>query len=215
MRTEDEARKAVENWCNVSRETMDALDQFREITLKWTRTINLVSRADRDRIWRRHIADSVGLINFLPDSGLWLDVGSGGGFPALPLALLARGRGLGVDLCMIESDGRKAAFLRTASRELGLGVRVMAIRIEDLVGRMDPPTLITSRAFATVDKTLEYVEQIVGKHTTLVLLKGRSVESELTDARKKWHMSFELMEHPLSVEGSILKIQGFGRAQSD
>ncbi len=210
----EEAKQLLRERLDVSRETLDALEAFVDLVGKWTKAINLVSRADRDRIWGRHVVDSFGLAEFVPKSGLWLDIGSGGGFPALPLALLARQRGLGAELCMIESDHRKAAFLRTASRELGLDLRILAERAEDLVGRVSEPASITSRAFASVDKTLETVERIVGRRSLVALLKGRRVESELTEARKRWHMSFQLIEHPLSLEGLIVKIQGFERAQS-
>lgn len=212
--SEQEARQAVQDRFDVSRETMAALDRYVALVERWTQSINLVSKGDRERLWSRHVADSAGLLDVMPSSGIWLDLGSGGGLPAIPLSLLCRDQGRGIELCMVESDARKAAFLGTAVRELGIDARIAVQRIEALEDYRRCARFVTARALASVDKLLEYVEPLVGNEAEIALLKGRTLDSELTNARKRWHMSSQVIKHPLSIEGSILLIQGFERAHS-
>ncbi|MCI4663887.1 MAG: 16S rRNA (guanine(527)-N(7))-methyltransferase RsmG [Neomegalonema sp.] len=211
---EGRARRLIQSELSVSRETMDRLQLFVELLAKWTQSINLVSRADRERIWSRHVLDSLGMHELIPVGESWIDVGSGGGFPAIPLALLAEERGIGAKLCMIEADQRKAAFLATATRSLGLHAEIQPKRIEDVAASGRRAALVTARALAPVGRILELIEPMVSENGTVALLKGKSVNGELTEAQKKWHMSSQVMQHPLSLEGSILLIQGFQRAQS-
>ena len=214
MTPEVRAREWIKSEFGVSRETLDDLSRFEGLIRRWTETINLISKHDCDRIWSRHIADSFSLANLLPDDGLWVDIGSGGGFPALPLSLFCRDRSYRTELCMIESDARKAAFLGAAVRELGVKASIRVERVEKLSNKLGDVRFITSRALASVDKTLNLVERLAGNQTEIALIKGRKLKDELTEAQKRWHISFRVMKHPLFLEGAILLIQGFRRANS-
>ena len=214
LNAESRAKRNVKERLNVSRETFEALECFASLVRKWTPAINLVSKADRERIWDRHIQDSLGLEAFVPLDGVWLDIGSGGGFPAIPLALLAREQGKHAQLMMVESDSRKAAFLSTAIRELDLDAQVAVERIEKLEIPAGKVALVTARALASVDKVLKLVDHLMKDGGQVALLKGQALDNELRLAQKDWHISFQVMKHPLSLEGSILLIQGFKRAHS-
>jgi len=116
---------------NVSRETMADLEAFATLVAKWTAKINLIARGTVDSIWDRHVVDSVQLYKFAPKTyKKWVDIGSGGGFPGIVVAILGKEMNPQAQFILIESDQRKAAFLRTAARELGLSVVVIAERIE-------------------------------------------------------------------------------------
>ena len=118
---------------DVSHETMADLQAFVALVLKWTPKINLISASSESLIWDRHIVDSVQIYRFAPDDvRLWLDIGSGGGFPGIVAAILGKARHPDAQFVMIESDQRKVVFLRTAIRDLGLAASVFADRIEDV-----------------------------------------------------------------------------------
>ncbi|MEM9061930.1 MAG: 16S rRNA (guanine(527)-N(7))-methyltransferase RsmG [Pseudomonadota bacterium] len=189
----------------VSRETIEKLDAFSALLTRWNRKINLVSPREIDRLWDRHILDSAQVFPHVPDDVTsWADVGSGAGLPGLVCAILAaeKNRDLVVDL--IESDQRKCVFLRQASRELGLETRVHAERVEAVA----PKTfqIITARAFASVPKILTLTAPLRGETTRYLLLKGRSYESELTEAEQSWKLHASRIPSRTDPDGMILDI---------
>ncbi|MFC6758343.1 16S rRNA (guanine(527)-N(7))-methyltransferase RsmG [Sulfitobacter porphyrae] len=113
---------------NVSRETTVLLTQFSELVERWTVRINLISKASVDGIWERHVADSAQLFELAPEFEHWVDLGSGGGFPGIVIAIIAKEARPEARITLVESDLRKATFLRTAIRELGLNAKVIAER---------------------------------------------------------------------------------------
>ena len=137
---------------DVSRETIDRLSHFEQTLLKWNPKINLVSKSSLQDIWTRHIVDSAQVFLLAEDhiskeeDSNWLDIGSGGGFPGLVIAILAAERATRLSVTLIESDKRKAAFLRTAARECGVRVKVISNRIE----KVDPQNadFLSARALA-------------------------------------------------------------------
>ncbi|MCA8930663.1 MAG: 16S rRNA (guanine(527)-N(7))-methyltransferase RsmG, partial [Alphaproteobacteria bacterium] len=143
---------------SVSRETLARLAAFAALLEKWNPAINLISAGTVAQIWTRHFLDSAQVFDLADaKSGLWADLGSGGGFPGLVAAILALEERPGLSFTLVESDRRKAAFLSTAARELGLPVRVMAERIEAL-----PPLgadILTARALAPLPVLLGYAER--------------------------------------------------------
>ena len=118
---------------NVSRETFSKLEAFADLVRKWNPKINLVSKNSLDDLWQRHILDSVQVFELAEGEGHWVDLGSGGGFPGIVVAILNQ-EAQTFQVTMVESDQRKCAFLRTAIRELGLTALVKTERIEQLDG---------------------------------------------------------------------------------
>ena len=209
--SEDAARRrAAETAPDVSRETLEALDAFAELTRRWTKKINLVSRGDVSKLWERHILDSLGLAPMLSEARRWTDLGSGGGFPALPLAIVAKGAGREIAFDLYESDRRKAAFLNEATRLFDLPVAVHIQRIE----AADPASAdtVSARALASVAELLPLAKKFLGNTGVLALLKGPGAHGELTEAARCWHMRYQAERHPLTLKGYILRLQGISRA---
>jgi len=160
---------------NVSRETIKKFQAYLTLLENWQRRINLVSNSTLGEAWQRHILDSGQLAaHYPPQTNHILDVGSGAGFPGLVLAIMG-----GVTVDLVESDQRKAVFLSTVIRELGLPAKVHNQRIETMPNLR--PDVITARALAPVPKLLNLIETQLHPDGVCLFLKGASVEDELTN----------------------------------
>ena len=160
---------------NVSRETIDKFQAYLTLLEKWQRRINLVANSTLADAWQRHILDSGQLVAYYPPQTRHiLDIGSGAGFPGLVLAIMG-----GVTVDLVESDQRKAVFLSTVIRELGLPAKVHNQRIENMPNLR--PDVITARALAPVPKLLNLIETQLSSTCVCLFLKGASVEDELTN----------------------------------
>lgn len=171
---------------------------------QWSLRINLVSRGDLEALWPRHIADSAQLHAIAPSAKTWLDFGSGAGFPGLICAILAADAGAKTEFTLVESDARKCAFLREASRQLEVPVTIETARVENI-----PPQLydvISARAVAPLSKLLRLAYPFCGPSTTCLFPKGSRVESELTEAATAWHTTVERLASRTDSGASILKI---------
>lgn len=167
---------------DVSRETRIRLETYADLLLRWNRTINLISRADEPQLWSRHIDDALGLLPLIPTITTHaIDLGSGGGLPGMVLAIAT-----GIPFHLVESDQRKAAFLREAGRATGTKVTVHAIRIEDLDTPAAP--LITARALAPLPRLLEWAFPHLAPGGMCLFPKGRAVDEELSAASSQWRM---------------------------
>ena len=160
---------------DVSRETIDKFQAYLTLLEKWQRRINLVANSTLAEAWQRHILDSGQLAAlYPPQTTRVMDVGSGAGFPGLVLAIMG-----GVTVDLVESDQRKAVFLSTVIRELGLPAKVHNQRIETLPRLF--PDVITARALAPVPKLLKLIENQLSPEIVCLFLKGAAVEDELTN----------------------------------
>jgi 16S rRNA (guanine527-N7)-methyltransferase len=190
---------------HVPRETLDRLKAYDALLLSWSDHTNLVARSTLADRWRRHFLDSAQLFPLLPkDAKTLVDFGSGAGFPGLVLAALGQAQGLKVFL--IESIGKKAAFLSEAAEAMGLdNVAVLPQRIESLT--LPPPDVITARALASLDRLCGYAFGLAGPTTRCLFLKGQDVENELTEATKSWTM--DVVRRPSRTEAgaTILDIR--------
>lgn len=187
------------NGVRVSRETQERLTHFAELFQKWAKTINLVAPSTLADLWQRHIADSAQIFQLHPQPSHWVDLGSGGGFPGIITAILLTESGAGhVDL--VESNQKKAAFLRVCLRECGARGTIHAIRIEEAPAVIPHGDIISARALAELDILLEYSAPWHERNENLRLLlhKGRDYERELQKARGRWE--FDLVKHQSVVE---------------
>ena len=197
----------------VSRETMDNLAAFEELFRKWSQAINLASPSTLDQLWDRHIIDSAQLFDLAPTAQSWLDLGSGGGFPGVVLAILLKERTNGhIDL--VESNGKKAAFLRTAIGQIGAPGVVHAVRIEAMEGRIATPEVITARALASLAELFVLAEPWLTAGATALFQKGREYRREIAETRDDW--TFDLVEHQSVVDKDsvILQISNLCRVDS-
>ncbi|WP_322891010.1 MULTISPECIES: 16S rRNA (guanine(527)-N(7))-methyltransferase RsmG [unclassified Yoonia] len=196
---------------DVSRETMGDLQAFAALVLKWTPKINLISASSEESIWDRHVVDSVQIYRHAPaDLRLWLDIGSGGGFPGIVAAILGKAKHPDARFVLIESDQRKAAFLRTAIRDLDLAASVLADRIESL-----PPTgadVVSARALGSLALMLPLISHHMRPEGTAILHKGRQAANEIADARREWRFDLEEAPSMTDPDGRLLLIQRIHRA---
>lgn len=190
---------------DVSRETLERLEVYVDLVRKWNPKINLVSKPSLDDIWQRHIADSVQLNNLAPSGDTWVDLGSGGGFPGIVLAILGLEAATDREFTLIESDHRKSTFLRTAIRELELKAQVLSQRIEEV-----PPLkadVLSARALADLDTLLGFASRHLHPAGTALFPKGETWEKEEHAAREQWSYSCEVIKSKTNPDAAILKIK--------
>ena len=181
----------------VSRETFERLCSLVDGLVQWQRKINLVSGSTVDQIWRRHVADSLQLLSVKPEARAWLDLGSGGGFPGLVIAACMT-EFPGALVSLVESNGKKAAFLRQMNREMDAGARIYNMRIEDAASRIDVPDVVTARALAAMPRLLELAFPWLSNGAIGLFHKGRGYERELEECNGVWR--FDLVKHHSAVE---------------
>jgi 16S rRNA (guanine527-N7)-methyltransferase len=177
---------------DVSRESLDRLTEFVALLLRWQARINLIGPSTVGQVWHRHIADSLQLLPLLPRSApAILDLGSGAGFPGLPLALVK-----GFEAHLVESSGKKSAFLREAIRHTGASAIVHQRRIETVNHAMVPDRIaaVTARALAPIPQLLDYAEPWLAAGVPGYFHKGQHVDAELTEATKSWKLTY--VKHP-------------------
>ena len=186
----------------VSRETGDRLAAYVALLATWQKRINLVGPSTLADPWRRHILDSAQLMPHIAAGSSVVDLGSGAGFPGLVLAILGD-----FDVHLIESDQRKAVFLREAARVTGAAVTVHARRLETVTDLT--ADVITARALAPLDKLLAWALPFTRDDSFCLFLKGQSSQQELTAARKQWTLSVTLVESWSAPQGVLMKIWDF------
>ncbi len=195
---------ALAGIATVSRETLERLEVYAALLLKWTRAINLIGKATGEQVWTRHIADSLQLWPLKPENAsTWIDLGSGGGLPGLVIA--ACDPDLAVTL--VEADQRKAEFLRTAAREMGLSTTVLDRRIEEIPP--SPHDVVSARALAPLARLLALAHPFHAKGGIALFPKGRMADSELTEAKASWHISGDALPSRTDPAGRILCLQEF------
>jgi 16S rRNA (guanine527-N7)-methyltransferase len=193
---------------DVSRETLERLEIYVALLLRWNRTINLISRGDEALIWDRHVADSLALARHLPpEFSHAIDIGSGGGFPGMVLAIATLR-----PFHLVESDQRKSAFLREVARELSLPISVHATRIE--TAKLPVAPVITARAVAPLAILLAWATPHLAPHGICLFPKGRTADDELTAARLEWHMDVVSTPSPTDPSAKILRISEVARVGS-
>ena len=194
---------------DVSRESAARLEAFVALLVKWQQRINLIGPATVDDIWRRHIADALQLLPLIRgDVTRILDLGSGGGIPGLVLAIALEQRGQ-VTVDLVESTGKKVAFLRQAVQLTGAPAIVHDCRIEKLArsGQPENVDLVTARALAPLSKLLDLAAPWLRAGAYGLFHKGRDVDSELTESAKSWRIT--CARHPSVVDpgGCILEVK--------
>jgi len=187
------------------------LDSFAVLLKKWQAVQNLVSRETLGSVWQRHFADSIQLMPLLKTSDReFLDFGSGGGFPALPLAIASKG--LDRHFTLIEPTARKVSFLRTVSRELDLNVAVIGLRSDQIDSRETPePDVITSRALAAMPLLCTWIAPFFAEKTRAILHKGREYVDELAESGAEWHHDVVVNNSDTDPSGVILTVTNLSR----
>ena len=186
----------------VSRETLSVIKEYISLLLHWQKSINLIGSSTVDEIWQRHILDSAQLNQYLRKPGHLFDLGSGAGFPGIIIAIMGH-----PNVTLIDSNTKKCAFLREASRSLGVEIKIKNVRIEDYKPKKRAK-YITSRALAPLDKLLYYSQPLLESGGECIFHKGANFETELTQAKKNWNMTIQKHVSLSGVDGVIVEIAG-------
>src|SRR4051794_12677926 len=191
----------------VSRETAAKLDGFVDHLLRVAPHLNLIARSTLPNVWTRHIADSLQLLPLAPDAKCWIDLGSGAGFPGLVIACALADRA-GATVHLVESIGKKAAFLREAVNHLQVPAVIHPVRIEDFGKNFkERPDVVTARALAPLEELLALAQPFLKAGALGLFPKGQDVEGELTRASKYWTIDAELVPSKTSPEGRIVVVR--------
>ncbi|MEO5614342.1 MAG: 16S rRNA (guanine(527)-N(7))-methyltransferase RsmG [Cypionkella sp.] len=202
----DTGKTELPLWLDVSRETHERLVVLLEMVRKWNPAINLVGSATLDNGWDRHVLDSAQLFELgRIESGVWVDFGSGAGFPGLVLAAIAAEKTPGVRFVLIEADRRKATFLMQAAHNLRLSVQILTKRLEELTPML--ADVITARAFASLDHICGQAAKHLVPTGTGVFSKGANHESEIAEAKMKWSFDCEKLPSRTDNSGVILRLR--------
>lgn len=199
-------RAAALKLVRVSHETESRLDLFVNLFLRWQKAVQLVAPSTLPQLWTRHIADSLQLLPLAPTAKTWADLGSGGGFPGLMIAIAIADQP-GALVHLVESDTRKAAFLREAVRLTGARVTVHNERIESATERIGVVDVVTARALAPMTKLLGLVHPLLSAGTRCIFLKGQDVDRELTEAAKSWIIRWTVQPSLTDPSGRIVLIE--------
>ena len=203
MMNAEQAREAL----SVPRGTLDRLEAFETLLKQENERQNLVSRASLEQFWQRHVLDSAQLARFAsPEAEIWLDLGTGAGFPGLVIPLLHPAH-----MVLVEARRLRADFLRAAASLLGIAARVdiVASKVEaEPTRRVD---VISARAFAPLPKLLDLAERFSRPETVWILPKGRNAKSELDAARSSWQGDFRLEPSLTDADAGIIVASGVQR----
>lgn len=176
-----------------------------ELLARWNRRINLVAPGTLENAWERHVADSAQLFELRPAGAQsWIDLGAGGGLPGLPVAALAAEKAPELRVTLVEAGRRKAAFLASAAREMGLDIAIESRRIEDMPA--SPYDVVSARALAPLDRLCSLAHRFGGPGTVFLFPKGRQFDSELTAATARWHIQAERIASRTDPEAAVLRI---------
>jgi 16S rRNA (guanine527-N7)-methyltransferase len=209
---------------DVSRETLGRLDRFTELLLAWQARVNLISRSTISSIWTRHVADSLQLLELIdppvhttqPAAGegrgaVWLDLGSGAGFPGIVIACALAGVP-GARVHLVESNLKKVAFLREVIRQTSIPAIVHAARIETMAGSLgETVDYVTARAVAPLPELLEMIAPFLKRGAKALLPKGQDLGRELTAATKSWNIEADRVPSKTSKAGRILIVHALSK----
>lgn len=195
-------REAVLQVLNTSPEVESALNRYVLMLQDWQKTLNLVGPATLPDVWRRHILDSAQLMFHVEhlEQSVWLDMGTGAGFPGLVMAILGAKK-----VHLVESIAKKCRFLAAVTEALDLGDRVILHngRLESL--KPMPVDIITARALARLPQLFRWGRPFTAPSTRWLLLKGQDVEAELAEAKTAWKFHHRLHESLSDPRGRLVE----------
>jgi 16S rRNA (guanine527-N7)-methyltransferase len=192
----------------VPRETVEKLEVYAALLSQWQKAVNLVSPATLNETWHRHFADSAQLFGLVSAPKSWVDLGSGAGFPGLVIAILMANHHNCV-VHLIESNGRKCAFLAEVSRQTGVRVQIHEGRIENIVksGAIGAADVVSSRALAPLDRLLGLAHGFFGSGTSGLFLKGREASAEVDEASAQWRFDHRTVPSRTNADGCIVEVR--------
>lgn len=194
---------------DVSRETFERLEALEALLGKWNSAINLVSPQTLSQVWSRHFLDSAQIFQIARNPHHWADLGSGGGFPGLIVAIMAHEMAPDMQISLVESDKRKSAFLSTSANSLGIKVTVHAQRIEAVAALS--ADILSARALAPLTDLLGLGARHIAPNGRYLFPKGGRWREELAVAQKNWNFEYTAHQSATNSEAVVLEIQGAER----
>ncbi len=192
---------------HVSRETLKRLDRFVQLLLRWQQTTNLIASSTIPELWTRHVADSLQLLEHAGQVRVWVDFGSGGGFPAIPIACALADRP-GAKVHLIESNSKKAAFLREAVRVTGAPAVIHRQRVEKFgESCRETVDVVSARALAPLKTLCDQAFPLIARGAVGLFPKGQDVDAELTEAAKYWTIEASKLPSKISPTGCIVLVR--------
>lgn len=191
---------------DVSRETFERLQTYEALIRKWNPAINLVAKSTLAELWSRHIEDSAQIGTYLaPEIRIWADFGSGGGLPGIVLAILALERSPNTAFHLVESDQRKATFLRQAAQTLGLKVQVHTQRVEVLAPL--GADVVSARALASLRMLCGFAARHLAPTGFAIFPKGANFVDEVEDARQEWNFDLDERVSLTHSDARLLRVK--------
>jgi len=189
---------------NVSRETIEKLKKYKDFLLISNKYLNLIGKTTENQIFTRHFADSAQIYDIIDDKSEIIDLGSGAGFPGVLLRILMDDKKISGNITLIDKSSKKCKFLQDLSDKLSLTLKIANLKIENY--KFDKISTVVSRAFK---KTIDIIDILLknnDKIRNIILIKGKTYQQELEDAKKKYTFDVEKFRSITSDESYILKI---------
>ena len=194
---------------NVSRETIEKLNKYKDLLLSSNKSLNLIGKTTENQIFIRHFADSAQIYNLIEDKSEIIDLGSGAGFPGVILKILMDNNKIDGNITLIDKSPKKSKFLQDLSYELGLTLKIVNLKIENF--KFNKISTIVSRAFKKTIDTIDILLKNNDKIRNIILIKGKTYQQEIEEAKKKYTFDVEKFRSITSDESYILKISNIKR----
>ena len=189
---------------NVSRETIEKLNKYRDFLVSSNKLLNLIGKTTENQIFSRHFVDSAQIYDLIEDKSEIIDLGSGAGFPGVVLKILMDNNKIAGNITLIDKSPKKCKFLQDLSDKLDLNLKIVNLKIENF--KLNKISTIVSRAFKNTVDTMDILFKNNDKIESVILLKGKTYQQELEDAKKKYTFDVEKFRSITSDESYILKI---------
>jgi 16S rRNA (guanine527-N7)-methyltransferase len=195
---------------NVSRETIEKLNKYKDFLLSSNKLLNLIGKTTENHIFSRHFTDSAQIYDLIKDKSEIVDLGSGAGFPGIILKILMNYNKKDINITLIEKSPKKCKFLKDLTDKLDLKIKVVNLKIENF--KLNKISTIVSRAFKNTIDTIDIIFKNNDKIESIILLKGKTYQQELEDAKKKYTFDVEKFRSITSDESFIIKITNIKRS---
>ncbi|MCG6856530.1 MAG: 16S rRNA (guanine(527)-N(7))-methyltransferase RsmG [Salaquimonas sp.] len=215
-KTNGQAKALVDRIYPVSRETFAALETYLALLRTWQAKTNLVAPGTLEDFWTRHVCDSLQALAMFPQTGFWMDLGSGAGFPGMVIAIANIGQPERRHV-LVESNHKKCAFLRAVARETEACVAVESGRIESVAKRYvdsgDLPEIVTARALTPLPQLIGLAEPLLNAGSVGLFHKGRDYAREVEDCRGLWESDLVIHESRIEAGSVLLELRNPVRGQ--
>jgi 16S rRNA (guanine527-N7)-methyltransferase len=189
---------------NVSRETIEKLNKYKDFLLSSNKSINLIGKTTENHLYSRHFIDSAQIYDLIDDKSEIIDLGSGAGFPGVILKILMDNNKISGDITLIDKSPKKCKFLQDLSDKLGLTLKIVNLKVENF--KFNKISTLVSRAFKKTVDTIDILLKNNDKIINIILIKGKTYQQEIEEAKKKYTFDVEKFRSITSDESYILKI---------